>query len=57
MGFLWETLSPQVAFGFGAIMALTAAGLLWFAVKEEERGENKKDGDPDRRPGMKSIHV
>jgi MFS family permease len=34
MGFLWETFSPQAAFGFGAVMALLAAVLLWKAVKE-----------------------
>ena len=38
MGFLWETLSPEAAFRFGAIMALTAAGLLWIAIKEEKTG-------------------
>jgi MFS family permease len=38
MGFLWETLSPEAAFRFGAIMALTAAGLLWIAIKEEKKG-------------------
>jgi MFS family permease len=34
MGFLWQTFSPQAAFGFGAVMALLAAVLLWKAVKE-----------------------
>ncbi len=38
MGFLWETFSAETAFRFGAILALAAAGLLWFAVQEERRG-------------------
>ena len=35
MGFLWEALSPQAAFSFGAILALLAAVLLWLTIREE----------------------
>jgi len=38
MGFLWETIGPETAFRFGAVMALAAAGLLGFAVAEERTG-------------------
>jgi MFS-type transporter involved in bile tolerance (Atg22 family) len=36
MGFLWETVSPQAAFSFGAVLALLAAGLLWLTIREEK---------------------
>jgi len=35
MGWLWEKISPEVAFGTGAILAFAAAFLLWVAVKEK----------------------
>jgi len=36
MGFLWETISPQAAFSFGAVLALLAAVLLWLTIREEK---------------------
>lgn len=36
MGFLWETVSPKAAFGFGAVLALLAAGLLWLTIREQK---------------------
>jgi MFS family permease len=32
MGILWEKISPQAAFGFGATLALIAALLLWVGL-------------------------
>ena len=35
MGILWHRWSPGVAFGFGAVLALTASLLLWTLTKEK----------------------
>jgi len=37
MGFLWEKFSPQVAFSFGATLALLSAFLLWVGLATGEK--------------------
>ena len=37
MGFLWEKFSPQVAFSFGATLALLSAFLLWMGLATGEK--------------------
>jgi len=44
MGLLWEKVSPQAAFGFGATMALLAAILLWLALGSVKNSENLVQG-------------
>lgn len=36
MGWLWEKISPQAAFGTGAVLALLAAVLLWAGIKDKK---------------------
>jgi MFS family permease len=36
MGWLWEKISPEAAFGTGAILALLAAVMLWVGIKDKK---------------------
>jgi len=44
MGLLWEKVSPKLAFGFGATLALVAAILLWLALGSVKNSENLVQG-------------